>query len=544
MPSTFWMKLTFLIAMGFLALGVTACGERERDVDTAAAEGILLMGNGGEPRSLDPHLVTGVPENRIIQALIEGLIAYHPDDDTLPEPGIAESWEHNEDYTVWTFNLREDAQWTNGDPVVAGDFVYSWERILSPALGAEYAEMLYVINNAEAFHQGEIDDFSQVGVRAIDDRTLEVQLKGPTPHFLLMLKHYSFYPVNPRVVEEHGGMTDRQSGWSTVENYVGNGPFRLTHWSTNEVLEVEKNPDYWDADTVQLNGIRFFPIENVNTEFTAFQGGRLHVTNVVPADRIPSLREQMPDQLIIEPYLGSYFYRLNVTREPFDDPRVREALALAIDRSLIVERVTQGGQAVATGFVPEGITGYQPTDAVGHDPERAQALLAQAGYPGGQGFPETEILINTSENHRKVAEAIQAMWRETLGIEVGIYNQEWKVYLDSQSSLDYDISRSGWIADYVHPMTFLELFTTGNGNNDTGWSNTQYDRLIRQAQAATTEDQRIDLLTQAEGILMEDLPVVPIYWYTRVYMRDPRVQGWNAKILDYRPYKYVSLSTS
>ncbi|WP_299322312.1 ABC transporter substrate-binding protein [Parasphingopyxis sp.] len=538
------MKLTFLIAMGFLALGVTACGERERDVDTAAAEGILLMGNGGEPRSLDPHLVTGVPENRIIQALIEGLIAYHPDDDTLPEPGIAESWEHNEDYTVWTFNLREDAQWTNGDPVVAGDFVYSWERILSPALGAEYAEMLYVINNAEAFHQGEIDDFSQVGVRAIDDRTLEVQLKGPTPHFLLMLKHYSFYPVNPRVVEEHGGMTDRQSGWSTVENYVGNGPFRLTHWSTNEVLEVEKNPDYWDADTVQLNGIRFFPIENVNTEFTAFQGGRLHVTNVVPADRIPSLREQMPDQLIIEPYLGSYFYRLNVTREPFDDPRVREALALAIDRSLIVERVTQGGQAVATGFVPEGITGYQPTDAVGHDPERAQALLAQAGYPGGQGFPETEILINTSENHRKVAEAIQAMWRETLGIEVGIYNQEWKVYLDSQSSLDYDISRSGWIADYVHPMTFLELFTTGNGNNDTGWSNTQYDRLIRQAQAATTEDQRIDLLTQAEGILMEDLPVVPIYWYTRVYMRDPRVQGWNAKILDYRPYKYVSLSTS
>ncbi|MGF1549728.1 MAG: peptide ABC transporter substrate-binding protein [Sphingomonadaceae bacterium] len=544
MCSALWTKISSVIALLCLALALNACGTRERDVDVAAAEGILLKGNGSEPKSIDPHLVTGVPENKIIQALIEGLIAYHPDDDTLPAPGVAESWEHNEDYTVWTFNLREDARWTNGDPVVAGDFVYSWERILSPALGAEYAEMLYVIENAEAFHQGEIDDFDQVGVRALDDRTLEVRLKGPTPHFLLMLKHYSFYPVNPRVVEEHGGMTDRQSGWSTVENYVGNGPFRLKEWSTNEVLEVEKNPDYWDAETVQLNGIRFFPIENVNTEFTAFQGGRLHVTNEVPNDRIPSLRAEMPDQLMIEPYLGSYFYRVNVTREPFDDPRVREALALAIDRSLIVERVTQGGQAVATGFVPQGITGYEPTDAVGHDPERARALLAQAGYPGGEGFPNAEILINTSENHRKIAEAIQAMWRETLGIEIGIYNQEWKVYLDSQSSLNYDISRSGWIADYVHPMTFLELFTTGNGNNDTGWSNSSYDSLIRRAQTADSEEQRISLLKRAEAILLEDLPVLPIYWYTRVYMKDPRVQGWVPKLLDNRPYKYVSLSAS
>ena len=536
-----WSKLVLITALVVSSFGLTACGERERDVDTAIEEGILLKGNGGEPKSLDPHLVTGVPENKIIQALIEGLIAYHPEDSTKPAPGVAETWEHNDDYTVWTFNLREDAVWTNGDPVVANDFVYSWQRMLSPALGAEYATMLYVIDGAEAFHQGQTEDFSTVGVRAIDDRTLEVRLKGPTPYFALMLKHYSFYPVNPRVVEEFGGMTNRQSGWSTVENYVGNGPFKIKSWSTNEVLEVEKNPDYWDAETVQLNGIRFFPIENVNTEFTAFQGGRLHVTNEVPTDRIPSLRDQMPDQLRIEPYLGSYFYRVNVTREPFDDPRVREALALAIDKKLIVERVTQGGQTPATGFVPE-MEGYTSSQKVQTNVARAKELLAEAGYPDGRGFPNAEILINTSESHRKVAEAIQAMWREALGIEVGIYNQEWKVYLDSQSSLNYDLSRSGWIGDYVHPSTFLDIFTTGNGNNDTGWSNAEYDRLIAQAQVAGDETERVQLLKQAEAILLEELPVLPIYWYTRVYMKDPRVEGWEPKLLDNHPYKYIRLS--
>ena len=448
MPSTLSARPYFaVVLLAFMALMLASCGERERDVDVATEEGILLLGNGSEPKSIDPHLVTGVTENTIIQSMIEGLISYHPTDDTKPYPGVAESWESNEDFTVWTFKLRDNAKWTNGDPVVAGDFVYSWQRILSPALGAEYAEMLYVIENAVAFHQGEITDFDQVGVKAPDDLTLEVTLKGSTPHFLSMLKHYSFYPVNPRVVEEFGGMTDRQSGWSTVENYVSNGPFKIKVWNTNDFLEVEKNPDYWDAANVELNGIRFFPIENLNTEHTAFQGGRLHVTYEVPADRIPGLLEADDPSLNIDPYLGSYFYRVNVTREPFNDPKVREALSLAIDRNLIVERVSQGGQTVATGFVPDGIGGYETSKDVTYNPERAKKLLAEAGYPNGEGFPQAEILINTSENHRKIAEAIQAMWRKQLGIEIGIFNQEWKVYLDSQSSLEYDISRAGWIAD-------------------------------------------------------------------------------------------------
>ena len=529
------------LCVAILCVSVLACGGREREADVAANNGILLLGNGSEPKSLDPHLVTGVPENKIIQSLIEGLIAYHPTNDLEPAPGVAESWQHNEDFTVWTFRLRDNAKWTNGDPVRAGDFVYSWQRMLSPELGAEYAEMLYVIRNAEAFHQGRLKDFSQVGVRAIDDRTLQVTLKGPTPYFLSMLKHYSFYPVNPRVVNQFGGMTDRQSAWSTAQNYVGNGPFRLKEWVTNQVIKVEKNPQYWDAGRVRLNEIHFFPIENVGTELTAFLAGRLHVTNTVPPDRIPSLRQSHPDQLMVQPYLGTYFYRINVTRPPFNDPRVREALALAVDRKLIVDRVAQGGQAPASGFVPQGLESYPASDRVQFNVERARQLLAQAGFPGGRGFPKREILINTSEAHRKIAEAIQAMWRQHLGIDIGIYNQEWKVYLDSQSQLNYDLSRAGWIADYVHPMTFLEIFTSGNGNNDTGWSNPRYDSLIRQAQVAPTDPERMQLMQQAEALFLSELPVVPIYWYTRVYMKDPQVQGWNPKLLDNRPYKYVSL---
>jgi oligopeptide transport system substrate-binding protein len=535
-------KLLGALLLGLLCLLLVACGGRERDVDAAARDGILLVGNGAEPMSLDPHLVTGVPENRILAALIEGLIAYHPTDDEEPEPGVAESWEHNGDYTVWRFRLRENARWSNGDPVVAEDFVYSWQRMLSPALGAQYAEMLYVIRNAEAFHRGELQDFRQVGVRALDNRNLEVILKGSTPHFLSMLKHYSFYPVNPRAVEQFGGMTERQNRWSTADNYVGNGPFRLTRWTTNQIIMVERNPAYWDAARVQLNAIHFFPIDNVNSEETAFRAGRLHLTSTVPPDRIPAFRQSHPEQLRIDPYLGTYFFRLNVTRPPLNDPRVREALNLAIDRKLLVDRVTLGGQEPAGGFVPPGLDNYEAMNRVQFNPERARQLLAEAGFPEGRGFPRKEILINTSEAHRKIAEAIQAMWRQNLGIDVGIFNQEWKVYLDSQSNLDYDIARAGWIGDYPHPLTFLEIFTTGNGNNDTGWSNPRYDALIRQAQASTSEQQRLVLLRQAEEIFLTELPIVPVYWYTNPFLIDPRVQGWNPTLLNNRPLKYVSFN--
>ncbi len=530
------------ILLPLLCLFAASCGDRVRESDRAADAGILLIGNGSEPKGLDPQLQTGVPERRIINALMEGLVSGDPTDDLTSRPGVAESWSANDDFTVWTFNLRDNARWTNGDPVTAQDFVYSWQRILSPELGAQYAEMLYVIENGEQFQKGELKDFGKVGVKALDNRTLQVRLAGPTPHFLSMLQHYSFFPVNPRVVEKFGGMTDRQSSWSTLENFVGNGAFKLKTWDTNQLIEVVKNPDYWDADQVKLNAIRFYPIDNIGTEETMFRNGRLHVTEAVNPDKIPFFREAMPEQLSITPYLGVYYYEVNVTRQPFDDPRVRRALALAIDKQLLVDKVTQGGQAPATGFVPQGISGYQSSDRIQYDPALARKLLAEAGYPGGKGFPKAEILINTSESHRKIAQAVQAMWRKVLNIDVGIYNQDWKVYLDSRTQLNYDIARAGWIGDYVYPMTFLDLFTTGNGNNRTGWSNPRFDALIGQARVAKTENQRMALMQQSETLLLDDLPVIPIYWYTRVVLKDPRLQGWGPKLLDDHPYKYVWFS--
>jgi len=532
-------KAWHAMALALLCISLAACTPREREVDAAANAGILLIGNGSEPKTLDPHLATGVPESDILRALFEGLVSQHPENDLMAEPGVAESWEHNADFTRWTFILREDARWSNGQPVTAGDFVYSWQRMLSPELGSEYAEMLYVLANGEAFHQGKITDFGQVGVKARDARTLDVVLKGSTPHFPAMLKHSSFYPVYPTAVEAHGGMTDRQSRWSTLENFVGNGPFKLSAWVTNQIIKAERSDTYWDRAKVRLNAIHFFPIDNVPSEETSFMGGRLHVTSTLSPDKITWFRKNRPDVLKIDPYLGTYFYRINVTRKPLDDPRVREALNLTIDRDLLVSRVTQGGQAPATGYVPAGMDGYDAPKVLRFDPERARKLLAEAGFPGGKGFPAKEILINTSESHRKIAEAIHAMWREHLGIRVGIYNQEWKVYLDSQSKLDFDMSRSGWIADYAHPLTFLDMFTTGNGNNDTGWASPEYDSLIRQAQTANSEEARADLMQRAEVVLLRDLPIIPIYWYTKVNLRDNRVKGWGTSLLAKQPYKHM-----
>jgi len=523
-----------------VALAVlVGCGGGLPNADQAAQQGILLFGNGAEPKTIDPQRATGVTENKIISALIEGLVTYHPSDDNLPEPGVAERWEHNADASVWRFFLRADALWSNGDPVTAHDFIYAYRRMLDPGFGGEYAQMLYILQNAEAYKLGTLSDFAQVGVQAIDDHTLEFRLVGPTPFFLSMLKHYSWYPVHPPTIEAHGGMLDLGGDWTLHGNYVGNGPFVLADWKPNQYLRVDKSPTYWDRESVRLNAIIFFPVEDDNSENRMFESGRLHVTGTVPSNQIASYRERRPDILHIDPYLGTYFLRLNVTRPPFDDPRVRLALNLAIDRTALVERVVKGGQQPATAYVPPGFSDYPTHPVLGLDIERARALLAEAGYPGGEGFPSVFFLFNTSEDHRKIAEAVVAMWNQALGIDMQLENKEWKVYLEAQSNLDYDLSRSGWIGDYMDPITFLEMFTTGNGNNDTGWANPQYDAHIAAAFRSSTQDEHLAALRAAEDILLRELPIVPLYWYTRIYLLDPRVKGWNPKLLDNRPYKYL-----
>ena len=537
------MRKFFLVVLSvFLGLH-SGCRDRgETRVDRALRDRVLHLGNGTEPQDLDPHLVTGVPEHNILSALLEGLITENPQDLT-PSPGVAASWSVSEDGLTYTFYLRETARWSNGDPVTANDFLFSFKRILSPSLGAEYAYMLYVVENAEAYHQGEISDFSKVGFAAPDDLTLSITLRNATPYFLSLLNHYAWFPVHPPTVLAFGAMDQRGSNWTRPEHFVGNGPFVLDAWKLNHHVIVKKNLAYWDADRVRLNGIHFHPIESTDTEERAFRSGQLHVTSSVPLNKIERYRREQPDQISVYPYLGTYFYRLNVTRPPLDNVKVRRALSLALDRDALVDHVLKGGQLPARHFVPPRIKGYVSEQRLGLDLDQARRLLSEAGYPGGQGIRPLFLLYNTSEAHRMVAEAVQQMWKE-LGVEIALINQEWKVFLDSQRRMDYDICRAGWIGDYVDPNTFLDLFVTGGGNNHTGWSNPRYDRLLREGARARNTQQRIDILGRAERLLIDELPILPIYFYTRVSLVHSDVKGWNSNILDHHPYKYVDLVRS
>lgn len=537
------LKVRVLAALvSGITILLAGCGGGVPDADEGVEKGILLYGNGTEPKTLDPQRATGVPENKIISALIEGLITYHLTDDNLPEPGMAESWKSNEDASIWAFNIREDALWSNGDPVTAHDFVYSYKRMLDPAFPGEYSQMLYILKNAQEYKEETVRDFAEVGVTAIDEKTLRMQLVGPTPYFLNMLKHYSWFPVHPPTIEANGGIYDMSGNWTLPENYVGNGPFILAEWRPNQFLRVTRSPTYWDRETMKLNEIYFYPVEDDNTEHRMFWSGLLHITGTVPTNDVPFLRQNHADMIHIDDYLGTYFYRFNVTREPLDNPLVRKALTLAIDRKAIVEKVTLGDQKPAYAYVPAGFNDYPAPEIVKYDPQRARELLAEAGYPNGEGFPELYLLFNTSEGHRKIAQAVVDMWNKNLNINMQLENKEWKVYLDAQTHLDYDVSRSAWIGDYMDPITFLEMFTTGNGNNDTGWSNLDYDRYLEAAFRSRTEEEHFDMLLNAEKILLDELPIAPVYWYTRIYMKDPRVKNWNPKLLDNRPYKYIYLS--
>jgi oligopeptide transport system substrate-binding protein len=528
-----------LLALLGTLLIFTGCGPVETRVEQGNREQVLHLANGTEPESIDPHIVTGVPEHNIITAVTEGLVSEDPKD-LHPVPGMAERWDISEDASVYTFYLRQGAKWTNGDPVTAHDFIRSFKRILTPELAGEYAYMLFLMKGAEAFHNGKLD-FSEVGAKALDDHTLEITLENAVPYFLSLLNHYTWFPVHTATIEQHGGLYDRSNPWTKPGKFVGNGPFKLKEWRLNDVLIVEKNADYWDADNVKLQGIHFYPMESAETQDRAFRAGRLHNTyEMIPA-KIEQYQKESPELIHVDPYLGSYFYRINTTKKPFDDVRVRRALAMAIDRESIVKNVTRGGQMAANYFTPPQTAGYTTRARIAPGIEAAKQLLAEAGYPDGEGFPKTSIIFNTSENHRAIASAIQEMWRKHLNIEVQLNNQEWKVYLDTQRGLDYFISRAGWIGDYVDPNSFLDMWTSWSQQNQTGWSSKEYDQLIARAGATREVEARLELFQQAEEILMAEAPIIPIYIYTRVYLLDPGVKGWYPTILDHHPYKHLYL---
>ncbi len=520
---------------------LVACGGRETNVEAGNRLGILHFGNADEPQELDPHIVTGLTESNILGTLLEGLVVKDPD--TLePIPGVAESWTLSEDGRVYTFQLRDNARWSNGDPVTAQDFAWSWWRALQPQLGNPYAYMYYPILNAEAYFKGEIDDFGKVGIRVLDSHTLEVTLTHPTPYFLQLLDHMTLYPVHRPTIESFGAAAQRGTRWTRPGNFVGNGPFQLRDWRLNRLVEVERNPHYWDADNVGLNGIRFHPTQNITTEERMFRAGQLHFTNTVPVDKIAWYQAHRPELIRVAPYLATYFYRFNTRVPHLADPRVRRALSLAVDREALVRSITRGGEAAAVAFTPPDTLGYSADPALRFDPEEARRLLAEAGYPGGEGFPVTELLYNTMELHQKIAVAIQQMWNQHLNVDVRLYNQDWQVFLSAVNGGDYAIARAGWIGDYVDPNTFLDMWVSGGGNNRTGWSNPRYDDLVlRQAPAATDRDSRYALLREAERILMDEMPVMPLFVYTSKSLIHPSVRGAPANLLDYVLFKQVWL---
>lgn len=528
------MIRTGLLLVAFLmpVLLTMGCASRE----TADDANILKVNLGAEVQDLDPQIVTGVPEFRALSALFEGLTDLNPA--TLePEPAAAASWTVSDDQLTYTFAMRAEARWSNGDPVTAHDFEYSWRRVLSPKLAAEYSYLLHHIRGAKAYNEGQTDDWSTVGVKALDDKTLQVQLDHPTPFFLSLLYHQAYYPVHRATVEQHGKMDERGSRWTHAGNHVGNGAFKLVEWRPQEHILVARNEHYWGAANIRLDGVQFFPIDNAQTEERSFRTGELHMTETMPLQKIEVYRKDDPGVLQVRPYYGSYFYRFNTTRKPLDDPRVRQALNLAVDRETLVRDVLKAGETPATRITPPG-AGYECGASVGgYDPERARQLLAEAGFPGGQGFPKLELLYNTSEQHATIGEVLQRMWKENLGIEIGLYNQDWKVYLDSMTKLDFDICRGAWIGDIVDPINFIELFLTGGGNNRTGWSSPAYDALVQQAYATPERDARHALLCEAETLLLREAPVMPLYFYSTKYLMSQEVQGMVPNVLDYRRWK-------
>jgi len=496
----------------------------------------FAFNNGAEVSTLDPATISSIPEGRIVRALFEGLCVKDPR--TLePLPGMAESWEISADGRTYTFHLREGARWSNGDRVTADDFVYSWKRVLHPATAAEYAYLLWYVQGGRQYSL-EPDEAKPLGLRTLDERTFEVVLEEPTPYFLDLVGFYPLYPVNRRNLEEakEHWPGEWRLRWLAPENLVTNGPYRIGFRRINDRIRLVKNESYWDAEHVAFETIDAFAIDHLGTSLNLYLTGELDWIDRPVTDVIPHLAPR--EDFHVSPFLGTYFYRVNTTRPPFDDPRVRRALALAIDRRALTLKITKAGERAAFGFTTDGLGDY-PHVEMAHsgdlatDLDEARRLLAEAGYgPGGREFPTFEILFNTDQVHRDIAEVIAHGWQRELGLSVKLLNQEWKVYLDSQKTLRYDVVRASWIGDYPDPNTFLDVFVEGGENNRTGWGNARYDELIERAKRELDPRERFSLLAEAESILLDELPILPIYHYVSRNLVNPRLGGFHENIRD------------
>ncbi|RCS54853.1 peptide ABC transporter substrate-binding protein [Bremerella cremea] len=618
----------------------------------------FTFSNGTEPQSVDPAKATGAPEGRILDAIFEGLYRKLPDPEDpykmKPMPGMAISHDLSDDKRIYTFHMRPGAKWTNGEPVTAYDWTFSWMRFLHPESASQYAYQLWYIKNAKRYTTMEVNvgdkveveltdrpnsaqlfprgtivsgivtkidektiepeekkkdgeegkeekktykfyhvdcvpdvagepdwnagatkrvfylkktpdklvaeyansesahnvllHFSEVGIKAPDEMTLVVELDYPTPYFLDLAAFYPMHAVNRTCIEKYG-----YPNWTKPENIVTSGPYKIQTRRIRDRIRLVKNPDYYNADTVKLDVIDVLAIQSDTTQLNMFMSGQLDWATTVPSTVIPEL-EELDDKkqeeprykglrkdLLLKPMLATYFYRVNTQRPPLDNPKVRQALDLAINKQEIVDHVTRAGQVPANSLVPPGLPDYTGPEAPGYDPERARQLLAEAGFPDGKGMRKIQILYNTLESHRAIAEVIQQQWKSNLHIDVELRNVEWGVYLTTMREMDYDVVRAGWIGDYPDPNTFLDMFVTDGENNQTGWSNKEYDELIHSAIQEPDVDKRRQMLYDAEKILNEERPILPIYYNVSLNMVRPYVKNFYPNLQDLHPLQILEI---
>ncbi len=529
-----------LPAVGLAALAILGCTKRETPAEAGIKTQTLLVGNAAEPSDLDPDTITVYTDSHIAYSLFEGLTKLDAKT-SLAAPDLATSWDISPDGKVYTFHLRPEARWSDGDPVTAADFVYSYHRLLSPAFAGLYSYMLWPIRNAEAFNSGKLSDFSQVGVKALDDHTLQVSLEKPTPYLPAVASHTTWLPVQKKTIEKFGRMDEKGTKWTLPGNLVGNGAFTLAEWIPNGRIAVVKNPRYWDAANTRLNRIEFYPFEKPEIEDLNFRSGQLHTTYQLPMAKIAAYRTHVPPDLRIDPVLSTFYFFLNVTRPPFDNVKLRQALAYGVDRDAISRDVTNGVYGPAHSMTPPNCGGYTSRTQLEDNFDKARQLMAEAGYPGGTGLPPIEVQCFQAETQLRMTEAIQAMWLKELGVHITISQMETKTLYQNQQTKNFTMAFSGWIADYADPNTFLGTMVTGCGNNYAGWSNREFDALIDQASNTADNPKRMEMFQKAEAILLGEAPVIPLYFQPNVYAISPAVHGWTTTVVGFHEWNRIWL---